>query len=132
MSDTTLKVFISYSRKDSDFTRKLATSLSRQGADIWIDTEDIPAGVKWSNAVQDGLDTCTAMVLVVSPDSMDSTNVEDEWQYYHEHHKLIIPVLCRPTTIRYFQLKRIQYVDFVTQSYSDAYKQLTLANNVSS
>ncbi len=124
MSDTDMKVFISYSREDSTFTRRLATSLSRQGADIWIDVEDIPPGVKWSNAVQEGLDTCSVMVLVISPDSMESENVADEWQYYHEQRKPIIPVLARPTTIRHFQLNRIQYVDFVTQDYSDAYKQL--------
>ena len=124
MSDISLKVFISYSRQDSDFARRLATSLSRQGADIWIDIEDIPPGVKWSSAVQDGLDTCAVMVLIVSPDALQSSNVEDEWQYYHEHRKPIIPVLCRPTAITHFQLSRIQYVDFVTQRYSDAYKQL--------
>lgn len=124
MSDATLKIFISYSRQDSAFARRLTNSLTRQGADVWIDTDDIPAGIKWSEAVQRGLDTCTAMVLIVSPDAMESSNVADEWQYYHEQRKPIIPVLCRPTTIRHFQLNRIQYVDFVTQGYNDAYRQL--------
>lgn len=124
MTDTAIKIFISYSRQDEDFTRQLATRLSQQGADIWIDIEDIPPGVKWSTAVQEGLDTSTVMLLIVSPDSMASKNVTDEWQYYHEKDKPIIPVLCRATAINHFQLARIQYVDFATQTYGDAYRQL--------
>lgn len=50
------RVFISYSRKDEAFARWLAASLSQLGADVWIDIEDIPAGMKWSSAIQQGLD----------------------------------------------------------------------------
>jgi hypothetical protein len=42
-TDSTTRIFISYSRHDEDFARRLATSLSDMGADVWIDVEDIPA-----------------------------------------------------------------------------------------
>jgi hypothetical protein len=123
LGDYKAKVFISYSRKDEVFVHKLVDSLSKAGADIWIDVEDIPSGMKWSTAIQEGLDTCHIMVVVISPDSMASRNVEDEWQYYMDERKIILPVLCRPAKI-HFQLKRIQYIDFYQRPYDMAFERL--------
>ncbi len=117
------RIFISYSRNDAAFARKLATSLDSLGADIWIDVEDIPAGMKWSTAIQEGLDTCEVMIVVISPTSMESTNVEDEWQYYLDQGKLVVPALLRPAKV-HFQLSRIQYIDFHNQDYATAFAQL--------
>lgn len=116
-------VFISYSRKDERFARQLATALSVRGFDVWIDVEDIPPGMKWSSAIQQGLDTANAMVVVISPDSMASTNVEDEWQYFLDQRKPVIPVLLREAKI-HFQLSRIQYVDCLRQPFDPAFEAL--------
>lgn len=113
-------VFISYSRKDESFARQVATALSDRGFDVWIDVEDIPAGMKWSSAIQQGLDTANAMIVVLSPDSMGSTNVEDEWQYFLDQRKLVLPVLLRETRI-HFQLSRIQYIDFMRPPFEAAF-----------
>jgi hypothetical protein len=117
------RIFISYSRKDETFARQLATDLDRLGADVWIDVDDIPAGMKWSTAIQQGLDTCDVMIVIISPDSMASVNVEDEWQYYLDRRKRMVPVLWRPASV-HFQLSRIQYIDFHTQEYALAFVQL--------
>jgi hypothetical protein len=95
------RIFISYSRNDETFARQLATSLSDMGADIWIDIEDIPAGMKWSSAIQQGLDSGDLLIVIISPDSMGSHNVEDEWQYYLDNGKPVIPVLIQPTKIHF-------------------------------
>jgi TolB protein len=117
------RVFISYSRQDVAFANRLATSLADLGADVWIDVEDIPAGMKWSKAIQQGLTVSEVMLVVISPDSMASSNVEDEWQYYLDKNKTVIPVLLRPAEV-HFQLSRIQYVDFHKQDYTTAFAQL--------
>lgn len=117
------RIFISYSRKDEAFGRRLATSLSQMGADVWIDLEDIPVGMKWSSAIQEGLDTANILIVIISPDSMASRNVEDEWQYYLDNRKPVIPILLRPAKI-HFQLSRIQYIDFQRQEYDLALRQL--------
>jgi hypothetical protein len=114
------RIFISYSRKDEVFARRLAKSLSDLGADIWIDVEDIPAGMKWSSAIQQGLTVSDVMLVILSPDSMKSSNVEDEWQYFLDKRKPIIPVLARPTDNIHFQLNRLQYIDFYRQPYDAA------------
>lgn len=118
-----MKIFISYSRKDEKFARKLATSLSEQEVSLWIDVKDIPAGMKWSSAIQEGLDTCDVLILIVSPDALASTNVEDEWHYFMHKKKPIVPLLWRPVEEMPFQLHRIQYIDF-RKDYSSAFKKL--------
>jgi hypothetical protein len=105
------KVFISYSRKDSSFAQGLASDLESLGAQVWIDVDDIPVGTRWSKAVQNGLDESEVLLLVISPDAMVSPNVEDEWQYFHEKRKRIIPLLWREAEL-HFQLVRLQRVDF--------------------
>ncbi len=117
------RIFISYSRQDEVFSRKLAAALSDAGSDVWIDVQDIPAGLKWSRAVQEGLDICDVMVVVISPSSMASSNVEDEWQHYLDRRKPIIPVRWLPADV-HFQLNRIQFVDFYQQEFDIAVKQL--------
>ncbi len=118
-----VRIFISYSRKDEVFASQLAADLDGLGADVWIDVDDIPAGMKWSTAIQQGLDACEVMIVVISPDSMASRNAEDEWQSYLDDGKPVIPVLWRPARV-HFQLRRIQYVDFHTQEYAPAFAQL--------
>ncbi|MCB9460445.1 MAG: toll/interleukin-1 receptor domain-containing protein [Anaerolineaceae bacterium] len=116
-------IFISYSRKDETFAYQLASALEQHGRDVWIDREDIHAGKNWSNAIQQGLDNANVMVIVLSPDSMASVNVTNEWQYFLDNGKTIIPVLLRPTKV-HFQLHRLQYIDFTAQTFMDAFNQL--------
>jgi Tol biopolymer transport system component len=125
MPETTDKVFISYSRKDEAFARKLAIWLN-QALDmgVWLDVDDIPVGIKWSAAIQDGLDNCEVMVVVMSPDAMKSVNVEDEWQYFLDQNKPVVPILLKSAPIPY-QLRRIQYIDFsVRDEYAESQRKL--------
>ncbi len=117
------RVFISYSRVDQKFARSIAAELSAHGFDVWLDVEDIPSGMNWSNAIQQGLDTADAMILILTPDSMASENVANEWQYFLDHGKPLIPLLLRQTKM-HFQLHRIQYVNFVGTSFASAFKKL--------
>ena len=117
------RIFISYRRDDEVFARRLATSLSDAGADVWIDVDDIPAGMKWSTAIQQGLKLCDVLIVLITPESMASGNVEDEWQYFLDEGKPVIPVLLREAEV-HFQLRRIQYVDFESQPYDVAFAQL--------
>lgn len=120
------RIFISYSRKDQDFARRLALAFEDIGDDVWIDLEDIIAGNRWSSAIQDGLDSCEVLLLILSPDSMDSTNVQDEWQYALDHSKAVIPILWRETKV-HFQLNRLHYIDFKNQDFAAAFKLLRVA-----
>ncbi len=117
------RIFISYSREDEAFAKQVSSFIRELGGQVWIDQEDIPSGVKWSTAIQDGLSQCDIMIVIISPDSMASQNVEDEWQYFLDQKKAIIPILLRPTNIN-FQLNRIQHIDFHSKSKYDGFRLL--------
>ncbi|MBI1279437.1 MAG: TIR domain-containing protein [Anaerolineaceae bacterium] len=113
-------VFISYSSKDRPFAQKLAKALEQQGISVWIDRDDIRAGIKWSSAIQEGLDLSSVIIVIISHDSMSSKNVEDEWQYFLDKRKPIVPILHSRADNIHFQLMRIQYIDFVNNPFEDA------------
>lgn len=119
-----MQIFISYSRRDQEFVRRLAQALAGAGFDVWMDIEDIEVGSKWSTAIQRGLDTSDLMLVVLSPASMASSNVEDEFTYYLDHKKPIIPVMYEPAKL-HFQLGRLQYIDFNNQPFDTALSALT-------
>ena len=118
-----LEVFISYSRQDQEFAARLASSLAAIQANVWIDVDKIQAGVKWSTAIQQGLEQSELLLIVLSPDGMASTNVEDEWQWFLDQKKRVIPLLYRPTQI-HFQLSRLQYINFTNKDYDSAFRDL--------
>ncbi|MBI5961374.1 MAG: toll/interleukin-1 receptor domain-containing protein [Chloroflexi bacterium] len=117
------QIFISYGRADEVFCRTLSKDLDESGGDIWIDVDDIRAGEDWAAAIQTGLDACSVMILVISPASMQSRRVREEWKYFHSQDKPLIPLLLEPTPVSY-ELHSLQYVNFHTQRYDIALKQL--------
>lgn len=119
------RVFVSYSRDDAKFASRLVGALTDLGVDSWIDEQRIEAGEKWSEAIQRGLDASELMIVVLSPTAMDSENVRDEWQYFLDHGKSLIPVLLEPAKV-HFQLSRIQYVDFHERTFDEALVYLCL------
>lgn len=116
-------VFISYSHKDQKFAFKLHAWLVQLGIDAWIDKTKIIGGEKWVKAIEEGLENCKVMLLILTPDSINSENVADEWQYHLDQKKPLIPLLLRPTKLK-FRIHRLQYIDFYEQEEFVAFLQL--------
>jgi hypothetical protein len=114
--------FFSYSRDDSGFVLRLAGDLKATGAHVWLDQLDIEPGQRWARAIQDALNNASRMLVVLSPSSVNSTNVDDEVNFGLEEHKTLVPVLYRDCKIP-FRLRPFQYVDFRT-SYEGGLKAL--------
>lgn len=117
------RIFISYARQDEAFVRKFQDDLAKHRISTWVDFDDIEAGKSWARQIGEALDSCELMLLIMSPSSMDSTNVEDEWNYYLDKGKMILPIMYRECNIPY-RLYKLQYVDFMDRDYSDALAQL--------
>jgi photosystem II stability/assembly factor-like uncharacterized protein len=103
--------FISYSREDSEFALRLAEDLKAAGAAVWLDQLDIAPGARWARAVEEALAACPRMLVILSPSSANSTNVDDEVSFALEEKKAVIPVLYRDCKIP-FRLRPFQFVDF--------------------
>jgi TIR domain len=102
--------FFSYSRHDSEFVLKLAKDLRAAGARVWLDQLDIHPGQRWDSAIEQALADCPHLLVILSPSSVESTNVMDEVSFALEEKKLVIPVLYQDCKIP-FRLRRLQYVD---------------------
>lgn len=106
-----MQIFISYARADSAFARRLVEDLSEYDLALWLDVINIPKGANWDIEVQKGLDSSDLMLVLLSPDSVNSQNVADEWSYFIEKNKPVLPLLIAPTEVP-FRLSRRQRIDF--------------------
>ena len=72
-------VFLSYSRKDEEWVRRLYAMLSAQGLRVWYDRHDIGEGDNWRQAIMAGIHDSRIFVPLLT------TNVEQEIMEEHEY-----------------------------------------------
>lgn len=116
-------IFISYSKKDSDFALKLAEDLQEAGFKIWID-RTIGGGDKWRETIEKNLKAAEEVIIVVSPNSMASEWVKHEGSAAYAWEKQLIPILIEPVESLPPWLEDYQWIDFVDQSYETAFEAL--------
>jgi len=100
-------IFVSYSRKDSDFAYELVNRLERTYR-VWLDKRGISGGADWENAIKVGIQDCAAMVVILSPDAVTSDYVRFEYETALKSDKQVIPILYRecefPVMLRKIQI----------------------------
>ncbi|MFN8382790.1 MAG: TIR domain-containing protein [Anaerolineales bacterium] len=89
------KIFISYSRKDKQFVRKLNDAIDAAEIDAWVDWEGIPLSSDWMAEINAAIEGGDAFVFVISPDSLKSQICQNELELGIKNNKKIIPVLYR-------------------------------------
>lgn len=88
-------IFISYSRKDTDFMKSLHAALTQQDQDTWVDWEDIPITADWWREIEAGIDASNTFVFVLSPDSVGSKICYQEVEHAVKQNKRLIPIVRR-------------------------------------
>jgi HEAT repeat protein len=78
---STRSVFISYKREDEVFARRLRDHCLDCGHSVWMDIFDIPKGAVWTDAIEQALRDADVVVGVMSPRSVESRNVKNEWDW---------------------------------------------------
>jgi WD40 repeat protein len=89
-------VFVSYSRRDAEFVRRLAESIAERGKDVWLDTEGIADTEIFPEAIKHAIEGADAFLFVITPASVASTYCENEVEYARDMQKRIVPVLRTP------------------------------------
>jgi WD40 repeat protein len=89
-------VFLSYSRKDTQFVREIFDTLNARKRETWIDLHAIDYSAKWWDEICSGIDGADNFVLFVSPNSLESWFCHREIGYALDHKKRIIPFLIEP------------------------------------
>jgi hypothetical protein len=116
-ADNKLKVFISYSRRDLDFTDQLVAVLDWLRFRTIIDRKGIHGAEKWEERLGQLILESDIVVFVLSPASAASDVCAWEVEEAARRGKRIIPVLCRPLEDQqpHERLRDLNYIHF----YSD-------------
>jgi hypothetical protein len=110
--DLSHTVFLSYSRRDWDgFVQDLVRDLADGAHKVWLDQDYILGGDDWMDAVGAALQECDTLLLVLSPEAINSKYVKMEYRYFFRQEKPIIPILYRKVDIP-FELATLHYLDF--------------------
>lgn len=102
-------IFISYSKQDIEFTRYLKTLLEAEGYAVWVDEARLTPSARWWKTIEQNIVTCSAFVVVMSPNAYESDWVEREILLAEKEKRPIIPVLLAGEA--WSRLANIQHVD---------------------
>src|SRR5258706_574605 len=73
------QVFISYSRTDETFAKRLQNDLTRIGLSVWMDAQDLKPGDSFANEIERAIDASAFFFLVLPTSLILSEWVE--WEY---------------------------------------------------
>lgn len=109
-----MHVFISYSHDDLDFAQNVKHELERRRISVWID-ELTPAGDDWRQDIEDALKNAFAIVLILTPEAVNSRYVTYEWAFAFGAGIPVVPLLRKKTEM-HPRLERLQHLDFTTSA----------------
>jgi len=119
-------VFVSYARKDRDFVGKLVDAIKSQGWMVWWDPALI-AGQRFDQAIREALAEAKCVVVVWSPNSIDSQWVQDEAGVGRDRHALIPVTIDGATSpLGFRQLQTVDLTDWDPGTEDDRLKDLLL------
>jgi formylglycine-generating enzyme required for sulfatase activity len=84
-------IFISYSHKDKEYALKLYRYLQGKNFAPWV-YENIEHGAAWKRKIKTQVETCSAFVLIMTPDAEDSSYVQSELELAKKSGKEILPL----------------------------------------
>lgn len=91
-----MKVFLSHTHNDSFLAKKIASALIKKGLDVWNAETEIFPGDNWAEKISDALKESDAMVVLITPKSLQSKIVQREIEYAlgdKSYNNRLIPVL---------------------------------------
>lgn len=118
-----MRVFVSYSRRDSGFVSRLVDFLRESGHEAWLDASDIRGSQEWRQSVVEAIRSADVFVLVISPRSMASADVQREVTVAAEVERRIVPVMLERAELTggiQYELAGVQSISFVDKSFHDA------------
>lgn len=102
-------VFLCYSHSgDTAYVESLAAHLTGAGVPVWFDKEII-TGDRWESMIRTKIDTCAAVIVVMTREAESSDWVTREIHRAETRAKPIFPLLLRDEV--FFRLSNIQYED---------------------
>jgi len=114
MNTSRSPVFISHASKNFKIADDICQRLEALGIDCWIAPRDIPPGSSYGEAITEAIQSCTAVVLVLTDEANLSKAVANELEMAFRHQRVIIPVrlkMVEPASSIAFFVNNTQWVD---------------------
>jgi pSer/pThr/pTyr-binding forkhead associated (FHA) protein len=107
------EVMVAYARSDWDrIVGPMVDALYQDDIRVWVDQYLVEESEEWLRATEQARSECWLLVVVISPDAMDSDLVKTAWRHFHNREKPILLMIYRPVENLPFgarALSRIQY-----------------------
>lgn len=128
-SSRKLKVFLSYSRKDSAFAQELLAALELLGFDAYLDKEDIAPGEPWEERLGNLIRLADTVVFIISPNSVASQHCNWEVDETARAGKRLVPIILAqvPDSNVPERLRKLNYVYFDGEPFLKAVGELARA-----
>jgi hypothetical protein len=102
-------IFISYSRSDVGYAKRLAEALEHEGFAVWNDNR-ISLGTSWPRVIQEQLDQSSAVIVLMTPRAYQSEWVQNELSRAKRKQKAIFPLLLEGKE-PWLSVESTQYLD---------------------
>ncbi len=86
-------IFISYSRVDTDFVRRISTELTNKYGEVWVDQQSMMPASSWRQEIIDAITAADTLIFILSPNSLASQVSAQEVALALELKKRIIPIV---------------------------------------
>jgi predicted nucleotide-binding protein len=109
-----MRVFVSYSRTDQHFARRLVSDLPHQ-VEVWIDEAQILVGDSLTDRIADAIQDAEFIIAILSSQSVQSRWVREELRQAETrrmlgHKMTILPVLISDCELPPFLQGRLSFV----------------------
>src|ERR1700748_249346 len=93
-------LFVCHASEDgASHARQLTTEFEMRGLRCWVAPRDIPPGSSWQSAIVAAIEASRAMLLLITPRSNASAEVEKEVALAAHLNKMIFPVRTAEITL---------------------------------
>jgi TIR domain len=113
-------IFLSHNSHDKPFVRRLAMALQAKGVRVWVDEAEIKVGDSLLDKIQSAIDETDYLAVVLSPNSVKSSWVNQELKQALNHELKskavkVLPILLADCEVPGF-LRDKKYADFRSES----------------
>ncbi|MEH2067781.1 MAG: TIR domain-containing protein [Nostoc sp.] len=106
------QAFISYSRKDKEFVKRLYEALKQHNREVWVDWEGIPFTADWRKEIYQGIEAADNFIFVISLNSVVSEVCGEEIAHALKHNKRLVPIVWQYAEGVHPELAKINYIFF--------------------
>jgi pSer/pThr/pTyr-binding forkhead associated (FHA) protein len=110
-------IFVTYAREEWEtIVAPLTAIVQDAGHKVWVDQYLSQGGDDWMVAVEQALSECWLLIVVVSPESLNSRYVRLAYRYFFNREKPVIPLLYANVEELPLELKKFKLVRYDTHN----------------